>query len=184
MIDLIVALEVELADITMPPGVRVTCCGVGKVNAALAAAHVLTRPDCRRVINYGTAGSLVPALAGQLVRVASISQRDMDARPLAPLGVTPFEDGAVTGEIIIGDDGVRLSTGDKFVTSPPEVASDIVDMEAYALAKACHRAGIPFECYKFVTDLADENATANWRENVAKGAGLFCELMTGFDKQS
>jgi adenosylhomocysteine nucleosidase len=162
----------------------VTCCGVGKVNAALAAAHVLARPDCRRVINYGTAGSLVPALAGQLVRVASISQRDMDARPLAPLGVTPFEDGEVAGEIILGGDGVRLSTGDNFVTSPTEVASDIVDMEAYALAKACHRAGIPFECYKFVTDLADENATANWRENVAKGAGLFCELMTGFDKQS
>ena len=177
MIDLIVALEVELADITMPPGVRVTCCGVGKVNAALAAAHVLARPDCWRVINYGTAGSLVPALAGQLVRVASISQRDMDARPLAALGATPFEEGPVAGEIDLGGVGVRLSTGDNFVTRPPEVRSDIVDMEAYALAKACHRASMPFECYKFVTDLADENATANWRENVAKGAGLFLDLM-------
>ena len=177
MIDLIVALEVELADLTMPPRVRVTCCGVGKVNAALAAAHVLARPDCRRVINYGTAGSLVPTLAGQLVRVASISQRDMDARPLAPLGVTPFEDGAVVGEIDLGGEGVRLSTGDNFVTSPPEVQSDIVDMEAYALAKACHRAGVLFECYKFVTDLADENATANWRDNVAKGAVLFLNLI-------
>lgn len=181
MIDLIVALEVELADITMPSGVRVTCCGVGKVNAALAAAHVLARHDCQRVINYGTAGSLVPALAGQLVRVASISQRDMDARPLAPLGATPFEDGPVAGDIDLGGVGVRLSTGDNFVTSPPEVPSDIVDMEAYALAKACHRAGMPFECYKFVTDLADENATVNWRENVAKGAGLFRELMNSPD---
>ena len=181
MIDLIVALEVELADITMPSGVRVTCCGVGKVNAALAAAHVLARHDCQRVINYGTAGSLVPALAGQLVRVASISQRDMDARPLAPLGTTPFEDGPVAGDIDLGGVGVRLSTGDNFVTSPPEVPSDIVDMEAYALAKACHRAGMPFECYKFVTDLADENATVNWRENVAKGAGLFRELMNSPD---
>ena len=101
----------------------------------------------------------------------------MDARHLAPLGATPFEDGPLAGEIDLGGRGVRLSTGDNFVTSPPEVQSDIVDMEAYALAKACHRAGRPFECYKFVTDLADENATANWRANVAKGATLFLEIL-------
>ncbi|MGB1872639.1 MAG: 5'-methylthioadenosine nucleosidase [Candidatus Puniceispirillaceae bacterium] len=177
MIDLIVALEMELADITLPSGVRVTYCGVGKVNAALAAARVLALPDCRQVINYGTAGSLVPTLAGQLVRVATISQRDMDARPLAPLGSTPFEDGEVAGEITLGGEGARLSTGDNFVTSPPEVPSDIVDMEAYALAKACRRVGMPFECYKFVTDLADEDATANWRANVAKGAALFLDVL-------
>jgi len=181
MIDLIVALEIELADIALPDGTRVTCCGIGKVNAALAVAGVLARPDCRRVINYGTAGSLVPALAGQLVRVARIVQRDMDARPLAPLGATPFEDGPVAGEINLGGKGVRLSTGDNFVTSPPEVPSDIVDMEAYALAKDCHRAGIPFECHKFVTDLANENATANWRANVAKGAALFLDLLNSRD---
>ena len=181
MIDLIVALEMELADITLPAGVRLTCSGVGKVNAALAMAGVLARPDCRRVINYGTAGSLVPSLAGQLVRVASLVQRDMDARPLAPLGATPFEDGPIAGEIDLGGAGVRLSTGDNFVTSPPAVPSDIVDMEGYALAKACHRAGMPFECYKFVTDLADENATANWRANVAKGAALFLDVLETCD---
>ena len=177
MIDLVVALEAELADITMPVGVRVTFCGVGKVNAALAMARVLAYPDCWLVINYGTAGSLVPSLAGRLVRVSSVAQRDMDARPLATLGTTPFEQGDLAGEISLGCDGVRLSTGDNFVTGPPELPSDIVDMEAYALAKACHQAEVPFECYKFVTDLADENATANWRENVAKGAALFAEFL-------
>ena len=185
MIDLIVALEMECADITLPVGVCVTYSGVGKVNAALAVADVLARPDCRRVINYGTAGSLVPSLASQLVRVTSIVQRDMDARPLAPLGATPFEDGPVAGAIDLSDGlgsaGIRLSTGDNFVTSLPEVPSDIVDMEGYALAKACHRAGMPFECYKFVTDLADENATANWRANVTKGAALFLDFLQGPD---
>ncbi|MGB1176898.1 MAG: 5'-methylthioadenosine nucleosidase, partial [Candidatus Puniceispirillaceae bacterium] len=77
----------------------------------------------------------------------------------------------------LGGEGARLSTGDNFVTSPPEVPSDIVDMEAYALAKACRRGGMPFECYKFVTDLADEDATANWRANVAKGAALFLDVL-------
>ena len=100
-------------------------------------------------------------------------QRDMDARPLAALGDTPFEEGPAVGVIDLGGDGFSLSKGDNFVTAPPALASDIVDMEAYAMAKACLRADRPFSCYKYVTDLADENATAQWRDNVAKGAALF-----------
>ncbi|MEC8110219.1 MAG: hypothetical protein VX110_02450 [Pseudomonadota bacterium] len=43
MIDVIVALEAELAGRALPPGYRVTFCGVGKINAALAASAVLAR---------------------------------------------------------------------------------------------------------------------------------------------
>ena len=87
MIDLIIALEAELDGRSLPPGYRVTFCGVGKINAALTVANVLTRPDCRQVINFGTAGSLRPALAGQLVRVRRLLQRDMDAPPLQRLAI-------------------------------------------------------------------------------------------------
>ena len=69
MIDVIIALEAELAGRRLPPGFRVTFCGVGKINAALATAAVLARPDCARAVNFGTAGSLRPELAGQLLRV-------------------------------------------------------------------------------------------------------------------
>lgn len=168
---LLVALEMELPDaLLVPAGFEVCFTGVGKINASLAAAQVCARPDCRRVINYGTAGTLDAGLAGQLVRVARLLQRDMDARPLAPLGTTPFEDDG--GVIDLGGAGVSLSTGDNFVTSPPALSSDIVDMEGYAIAKACMRAGVPFDCYKFVTDLADADATQNWRDNVARGAEM------------
>ena len=168
---LLVALEMELPDaLLVPAGFEVCFTGVGKINASLAAARVCARPDCRRVINYGTAGTLDAGLAGQLVRVARLLQRDMDARPLAPLGTTPFEDDG--GVIDLGGAGVSLSTGDNFVTSPPALSSDIVDMEGYAIAKACMRAGVPFDCYKFVTDLADADATQNWRDNVARGAEM------------
>ena len=177
MIDVVVALEAELAGRSLPAGFRVHFCGVGKINAALKAAEALARGECRRVVNFGTAGSLRPELAGQLVRVNRILQRDMDARPLAALGDTPFEEGPASGVIDLGGDGVSLSTGDNFVTTPPDLASDIVDMEGYAIAKACIRAGVPLTCWKFVTDLADENATANWRENVEKGASAFIELI-------
>lgn len=146
MIDLLVALEAELDGVQLPAHMRVTFTGVGKINAALAAAAVLAQTDCTAVMNFGTAGSLKPDLAGTLVRVVNISQRDMDARPLAPRGTTPFEDGPTVGQIELGGDGVSLSTGDNFVTAPPALASDIVDMEAYAIAKACQRAGLAFSC--------------------------------------
>ena len=45
------------------------------------------------------------------------------------------------------------------------------------MAKACLRADRPFSSYKYVTDLADENATAQWRDNVAKGAALFAAAL-------
>jgi adenosylhomocysteine nucleosidase len=168
---LLVALEMEMPETSViPAGFEVCFTGVGKINASLAAAKICARPDCRRVINYGTAGTLDAGLAGQLVRVARLAQRDMDARPLAPLGTTPFEEDG--GMIELGGEGVLLSTGDNFVTSPPTLVSDIVDMEGYAIAKACARAKVPFECFKFVTDLADEEASANWRANVAKGGRM------------
>ena len=173
MIDLLVALEAELDGQPLPDHLRVTFTGVGKINAALATAAVLARADCRQIMNFGTAGTLKPDLAGHLLQVDSIVQRDMAARPLAPLGTTPFEPVEDAGMLVLGGSGVTLSTGDNFVTAPPALDSDIVDMEAYAIAKACRRAGVPFSCYKYVTDLADENATANWRDNVARGAGLF-----------
>ena len=64
MIDIIVALEAELAGRSLPPGFRVSFCGVGKINAALATAAVLAQSDCTRVVNFGTAGSLPPELPG------------------------------------------------------------------------------------------------------------------------
>ena len=103
-----------------------------------ATAAVLARPDCARVVNFGTAGSLRPELAGQLLRVNRMLQRDMDGRPLAALGDTPFEEGPAAGVIDLGGDGVSLSTGDNFVTAPPDLASDIVDMEGYAICQGMH----------------------------------------------
>ena len=50
---------------------------------------------------------------------------------------------------------------------------DLVDMEAYALAKVCKLELIKFRCFKYVSDNADENAPNEWLENCKKGAKLF-----------
>ena len=59
----------------------------------------------------------------------------------------------------------------------PELACDLVDMEAFALARACERAGVAFRCIKFVSDAADHGAADDWQANKAKGAALFADWL-------
>jgi adenosylhomocysteine nucleosidase len=97
----------------------------------------------------------------------------MDVRPLGfELGHTPFD---TTGHIDLGGPGVSLGTGDHFVTTPPELVTDIVDMEAYALAKVARLFSIHFQCWKYISDNANDDAADHWAENVAKGARAFVD---------
>lgn len=151
--------------------------GVGKINAAIVATSILSTSSYSSFINYGTAGTLKPELAGQLLEVGTVYQRDMDARPQAPLGSTPFETGELNASIVLSKSNITLSTGDNFVMSMPELVTDLVDMEAYALAKACKRFKAKFTCVKYASDFADENAADHWAENVSNGAAQFIEWL-------
>ena len=48
-------------------------------------------------------------------------------------------------------------------------------MEGWALAYVAQQYGIPFKSWKYVSDMADENAMKDWTTNIAKGAELFLE---------
>ena len=156
---------------------RVWYTGVGKVNASLSAVLACTSSPCDLVINYGTAGAFDSSLSGRLLRIGRVRQRDMDARPLFPLGVTPFSDSA-SPDIELCDSDVVLSSGDNFVTSPPELTSDCVDMEAYAIAHICRHFGKRFCCYKYITDLANDDSASDWQQNCSSGSSLFLDLLT------
>ena len=168
---IVVALEDELPT-QLVAGWNVLYTGVGKVNAAIAATEAVLETRPIHLINYGTAGAFNPSITG-LNRVNHIVQRDMDVRPLGfELGHTPFD---TTGHIDLGGPGVSLGTGDHFVTTPPELVTDIVDMEAYALAKVARLFSVHFQCWKYISDHANEDAADHWAENVAKGARAFVE---------
>ena len=48
-------------------------------------------------------------------------------------------------------------------------------MEAYAYAKFCKIYKIPFYCYKFISDNANENAPLDWNKTIRDGATKFIE---------
>jgi adenosylhomocysteine nucleosidase len=179
----VMALEIESQGLFAERSVPVLYTGLGKVNAAYRLARALSEHRARhsslpRVVNFGTAGS--PTLpSGAVVACRRFVQRDMDVSGLGfALGTTPFEDVPATLEVaaMLPDlpHGV-CGTGDRFETGKPVVACDVIDMEAYALAKVCHLEGAEFGAVKFVTDGADGNAGVDWQANLPRAARAFVE---------
>ena len=145
--------------------------GVGKINATYNLKRIIDKYKPSEVINFGTAGSLKKNLKG-IIECTKFYQRDMDVSSLMDfkIGQTPFDN---INEIINSNDGYSCGSGDNFVTKKIEIDVDVVDMEAYALAKVCKLENITFRCFKFISDNADEDAGNDWIKNCEKGAKLF-----------
>jgi adenosylhomocysteine nucleosidase len=145
--------------------------GVGKINATYNLKKIVDKHKPNEIINFGTAGSVNKNLSG-IIECTKFYQRDMDVSALMNLriGQTPFDD---VNEIISSNEGHSCGSGDNFVTKKIGINVDVVDMEAYALAKVCKLENINFRCFKFISDNADEAASNDWLENCANGAKLF-----------
>jgi adenosylhomocysteine nucleosidase len=178
------ALPAESAGVFHAAGIEVLYTGVGKVNAAIALTRRLARlaregHSPPLVVNFGTAGSArIPART--LVACRRFVDRDMDVGALGfAHGVTPFDELPPMLEFpaVFADLAEAVcGSGDSFATADHGPACDVVDMEAYALAKACCAEGAAFACAKYVSDAADGNAALHWKENVAGAADRFLAL--------
>ena len=131
------------------------------------------------VLNFGTAGSArIPART--LVACRRFVDRDMNVSALGfAHGETPFDELPPTLEfppVFTELPEAVCGSGDSFATADHGPACDVVDMEAYALAKACKLEGAEFACAKYVSDGADEHAARHWKENVAGAAHRFLDL--------
>ena len=173
MILILVAVEEELSVKDLPE-FQIYYTGVGKINASIKTLEIIRDYSPTQVINYGTVGSLNKKLNG-LVEVTQFFQRDMDATPLGfKIGQTPYDE---IEEINFGSTGYSCGTGDSFVTQTPKLKTDLVDMEAYAIAKICYLNDIKFRCFKYISDNADGDANTDWVKNISIGKKLFIKKM-------
>lgn len=147
--------------------------GVGKINASFVTTDMINKYQPEKIINFGTAGATKKNISG-LVQCTHFIQRDMDVSGLLDfkLGQTPFDN---INDITFGDGGLTCATGDNFVTSKIILDCDIIDMEAYAIAKICKLKNVKFECYKYISDYTNESSNNDWNKNIHKGAKLFLE---------
>lgn len=150
-------------------------CGVGKVNAAYHLMQALQRFRATHgqapqlVLNLGSAGS-GQFNRGLVVNCTSFMQRDFDVTALgcAPYA-TPFDDTPVqltNGRRYPALPEGGCGSGDQFVTAAAVAPWNVIDMEAFALAKVCHHEQIPFACLKYITDGADGHAPTAWQDGL------------------
>jgi adenosylhomocysteine nucleosidase len=152
--------------------------GVGPVEAAAAVSERLTRLAVEDklpliVVSLGSAGSAVLEQCG-LYQAASVSWRDMDATALGfERGVVPFLDEPATaalGPFIPGIPTATISTGADVVSGAgyEGIDAEMVDMETYAVLRACQRFGLPLIGLRGISDGDREIGTlADWTQCLA-----------------
>ncbi|MBO6718936.1 MAG: 5'-methylthioadenosine/S-adenosylhomocysteine nucleosidase [Rhizobiaceae bacterium] len=140
--------------------------GVGPVEAAVNLSAVLSglgladmAPDL--VVSLGSAGSRVLEQTG-VYQAVSVSYRDMDASALGfPKGTTPFLDLPAVVDLPLRVPRITeasLSTGANVVSGAAYdlIDADMVDMETFAVLRACQRHHVPLVALRGISDGAAE----------------------------
>lgn len=150
-------------------------CGVGPVESGVTVASELSRlramaalPDL--VVSLGSAGSRTLEQT-EIYQATSVSYRDMDASALGfPKGETPFLELPATLPLPLRIPGIRqatLSTGGNVVSGAAydAIDADMVDMETYAVLRACQTFDVPLIALRGISDgKAELRHVDDWRE--------------------
>lgn len=140
--------------------------GVGPIEAAVGTAlalGALAREACLPdlVVSLGSAGSRVLEQAC-VYQASDVSWRDMDATALGfERGVTPFLGIEAVQPLPLRIPGVptaTLSTGADIVSGAAydAIEAEMVDMETFAVLRACQRFAVPLVALRGISDGASE----------------------------
>lgn len=160
----------------------IVTCGLGKVNAALAAG--LFGADADLLMMSGTCGALGAGPGAYWL--AQAVQHDYGAAhpgrfrryragawPMGEPGEAHFAAMADPG---LGLPHARIASGDSFVACPDAAAdlqalgATLVDMEVGAVAQAAARLGKPWAAIKAVTDDANDASGGDFQANLRRAA--------------
>ena len=149
--------------------------GVGPVEAAVSLTRALAtlqastrQPDL--VVSLGSAGSRHLEQT-KVYQVSRVSYRDMDASPLGfEKGRTPFLDHPAAIDLphrVPGIPAASLSTGGNIISGAAYglVDADMVDMETFAILRACQHFHLPLIGLRGISDgKEDLNHVGDWTE--------------------
>lgn len=155
-------------------------CGIGKVNAAIAALWLINEEKADIILNVGLSGAVQNVQRNFIVAGTEYTECDFDLTAIGyDLGVKPDQEyvyGADekllsfakecsidyfgklgTGDIFLADSALKAKFRDTF-----GICS--FDMETGAIAAVCHKASVPFLAIRKISDDCDESAVENYRE--------------------
>ena len=172
--------------VALPQGAAViVTCGLGKVNAATAAALWAERLRPAALLMSGTCGRLTD-ISGDAFWLAEAVQHDYGAARAEgfapyPAGDWPMGAAADRPFCAMPDPGLglphaRIASGDAFVEDPALAARlvamgcDLVDMEVAAVAQVAAALGLPWAAVKAPTDGADGASAGDFSANLNAAA--------------
>ena len=137
--------------------------GVGKINSCITTLELIKEKNPSLIVNVGTVGACRDDIEG-IIECGVFKDRD--------------DTSEFNSENIIYTDNnlLTISTGDNFISHKVE-GCDVVDMEAYAIAKVCKRDNVDFKCYKYITDYTNQESKDNWQANVSNGKPYFLDKL-------
>ena len=158
--------------------VVLTTCGVGKVNAAIAATVMIEFYECKLIINTGIAGGITGVNTRDVIIGSKLMYYDCDVTafgyeygqvPGMPKSFMPTLDSVIMFKKILNELGIDykealIYSGDKFVTSKDVLANVdismpcIAEMEGAAIAHVCVKSGIDFIVVRYVSDIVGKTS--------------------------
>lgn len=154
--------------------------GIGKVNAATAAAYLLADKNCDVLLNAGLSGAVSGLRREDIVVGSSFVECDFDLTAIGrPLGAKPDQPYIYRADetllsTALSIRGVRsavFGTGDLFLTDKEKgkryhelFGVQAFDMETAAIASVCHFDGVPFLSFRKISDTADDTAENDYRD--------------------
>ena len=158
------------------------CCGVAKVNSAIATQILIEKYDVDCIINTGIAGGMnVDVKVCDIVIANEVMHHDVTTRFLEDYpphcgkypadkalielaknackknGYSFFEGRIVSGEQFISDSTVKSKIIDDFTPHA-------VDMESASIGHCCFRNGMPFATIRCISDNADDEGEMSFDE--------------------
>lgn len=157
-------------------------CGIGKVNAALAASALIYRFGCDVILNAGLSGAVSGVRREELVAGSTYVECDFDLTAIGyDLGVKPDEESVRKADEKLLEYALSLSgyhvkqgalgTGDIFLSDSvkknmykEKFGIVAFDMETAAIAAVCDKNSVPFLSVRKISDDADDASGEDYRE--------------------
>lgn len=184
--------------------VVIATCGVGKVNAALAAQTLIMRYQPGLVINTGVAGGYSNELnIGDIVIGDSAFQHDVDTTavgdpkclvsgvnrikfPCEPRYVKKLEEAALhlkslkvkVGTIATGDQ--FINDGTKLAAIAEEFRALAFEMETGSIAQVCYINGVDFAAIRAISDNGNEDSSFDFFQFLELAALTAVDLLRAF----
>lgn len=182
---LVMAMPQESQGLFESTGIQPVYTGIGKLNAVVSLCTLFQEKKSIHILNLGTAGSRQFSI-GSLVECSGFVQRDFD---LSSAGINPMrvpfqpEDDFIASHNYTKLPKAVCGSGDcleiiENKNVEPALQYQLLDMEAYALAKLCKRMNIGFSSIKFVTDQSGNSTKQEWKSNLKLAAK---ELRAAYD---